>query len=773
MGLRWRRRPTANGARTGGTAADRRPGEAAPARRRGHWAGPRLLALVALLVLVVLRAVDPAPLRVLRTRTFDIYQQIKPRAVVSRPVTIVDIDERSLATLGQWPWPRTLIAELITTVFEQGATLVAFDIVFAEPDRTSPGRVAKATPNLDPYTRARLRALPSNSAVLAEAMALGPVVVGQGVIPAYHEDYRGPVATPSVALIGQDPRPWMRHYGPVLANVPEIDAAAAGRGVFVVEGEDDGMVRRVPMVINAAGTLWPSLSTEILRVATGNTTIGIRARAPSGDAAAAGRGIEGLIVRPHFIPTDELGRLWVYFSHHDPDKYLSAVDVLEGRFDPDRIAGRLVILGTSAVGLLDIKTTPVDTFLPGVEVHAQVIEALVDGATLTRPRLTDAGELALAFGFGLVMIVLVPLLGATWTLGLLVVGMGGAFAGSWVAFADYRLLTDPVFPSFVALVMYIGLNYANHAREEAEKRRVRAAFSHYMAPAMVERLVADPSRLRLGGEMRELTLMFCDIRGFTTLSEQFDAEGLTRLINGFLTPMTEVILSHQGTIDKYMGDCIMAFWNAPLDDPDHALHATQAALAMLAALEDLNGRLEREAAEENRPFLPIRIGIGLNTGEVCVGNMGSEQRFDYSVLGDDVNLASRLEGQCKTYGVPLVVGERTAAALAGRMPLLELDQIQVKGKTRPVRVFTVLDDEAAPDAPDVRALIGAQETLLNAYRCRDWDAAEAALADCRRLAGPRAVDLRSLHDLYATRVAAFRAAPPGDDWDGVFVMREK
>ncbi len=769
MGL-GRRRSTAGGTGRGGRPAAR------PSRRR-RWGGPRLPALLALMALLILRAIDPTPLRVLRTQTFDIYQQIKPRTIVSRPVTIVDIDERSLAALGQWPWPRTVIAELVTTLFAQGAALVAFDIVFAEPDRTSPARVADVTPNLDPATRQRLRSLPSNSAVLAGAMALGPVVVGQAVIPEVHEDYRDPAEKPSVALIGQDPRPWMLEYGPVLGNVAAIDAAAAGRGVFVVEGEDDGVVRRVPMVINAAGTLWPSLSTEILRVATGNTTIGIRARAAGGGVNGSGRqagdGIEGVIVRPHFIPTDEMGRLWVYFAPHDPAKYLSAVDVVQGQADSDKIAGRLVILGTSAVGLLDIKTTPVDTFMPGVEVHAQVIETLVDGATLTRPRLTDAGEVALAFGFGLVMIVLVPLLGATWTLGLLVAGMGAAFGFSWVAFADHRVLTDPVFPSFVALVMYIGLNYANHAREEAEKRRVRSAFSLYMAPAMVERLVADPSRLRLGGEMRDLTLMFCDIRGFTALSEQFDAEGLTRLINGFLTPMTEVILSHQGTIDKYMGDCIMAFWNAPLDDAEHALHATRAALAMLTALEGLNARLEDEASAEDRPHRPIHIGIGLNTGEVCVGNMGSEQRFDYSALGDDVNLASRLEGQCKTYGVSVVLGERTAAALRERMALLELDQIRVKGKTRPVRVFTVLGDAAVRDSPAFRALSPAHETLLAAYRRRDWDAAEAALADGRRLAGPHAADLGPLHDLYAARVAAFRITPPAEDWDGVFVMQEK
>lgn len=756
---------------------DARSGPGAGSRHFGLGRpGPRVLGLAVLLALVLIRATDPAPFRYLRTRTFDLYQTLQPREIASRPVVIVAIDDRSLEALGQWPWPRTLLAQMVERLFEHGAALVAFDIVFAEPDRTSPARVAETLPGLDPETRARLIALPSNSAVLAEAMRLGPVVLGQGV--------RGPgaadggsggagaaAAAPSMALIGQDPRSLMPRYGPVLANLPVLDQAATGRGVFALEPEDDGVVRRVPMVLNAQGTLWPALSTEILRVAAGVTTIGVRARAPGGGSDASALGIEGLIVRPWVIPTDARGRLWVHFAPHDPEKYVSAVDLLT---DPlpeaarDRIAGRIALIGASAVGLLDVKNTPISPTMPGVEVHAQVIETLVDGTALHRTRLADAIEVVLALGGGLVMIALVPMVGATVTLALLIGGIGATVSASWIAFSEHLTLIDPVFPSLVAVALHILLGYLGHAREESRRRLIRTAFNHYMAPAMVERLAEDPGRLRLGGETRDLTLMFCDIRGFTRLSEQMDAASLTRLINRFLTPMSEVILAHGGTIDKYIGDCIMAFWNAPLDDPRHARHAAEAALAMIDRLSDLNQALADEARAEGRPAVALRIGIGLNTGLVSVGNMGSDQRFDYSVLGDPVNLASRLEGLSKVYGVTLLLGEDTARGLDD-LPVCELDRIRVRGRQTPARVYTLLGDAEAGERPAVRALIAAQAALLAAMQARDWTAAAAHLAEARACARAAVgADFETLHALYQARLDACRADPPGVDWDGVF-----
>jgi adenylate cyclase len=314
------------------------------------------------------------------------------------------------------------------------------------------------------------------------------------------------------------------------------------------------------------------------------------------------------------------------------------------------------------------------------------------------------------------------------------------------------------------------LTYLNYMREERERRRVRGAFSQYMSPALVEQLAEDPSKLKLGGEMRDMTLLFCDIRGFTTISEQFDAEGLTRFINRFLTPMTNIILERRGTIDKYMGDCIMAFWNAPLDDSDHARNGVRSALAMVEGVKQLNATLKAEAEAEKRKFVPINVGIGLNSGIVCVGNMGSDLRFDYSVLGDDVNLASRLEGQSKTYGTDNVIGENTRAKIAD-FACLQLDRIQVKGKTVPIDIYTVLGDETVAATPEFRALEERHKEMLTAYRAQDWPATRRKLAECRALdQGGR---LKTLYDLYAERVETFASAPPGEQWDGVFIAKTK
>jgi adenylate cyclase len=291
-----------------------------------------------------------------------------------------------------------------------------------------------------------------------------------------------------------------------------------------------------------------------------------------------------------------------------------------------------------------------------------------------------------------------------------------------------------------------------------------------MSPVMVERLAADPSLLKLGGEKRDMTLLFCDVRGFTSISEQYDAEGLTHLINRFLTPMTDLILRNRGTIDKYMGDCIMAFWNAPLDDPAHAENACRAALQMVAGLGPVNDALEAEAHQTGGPFTPIRIGIGLNSGPTVVGNMGSDQRFDYSVLGDTVNLASRLEGQSKTYGVTILLGDDCAKQAPG-FAILPLDLIRVKGKSQAVAIHALIGDESVARGAEFTDLAALHADFIASYRARSWSAARAALDKAR--AGGQAWGLNALYDLYAARLAAYEADPPGPDWDGVFVALGK
>ncbi|MBF0372210.1 MAG: adenylate/guanylate cyclase domain-containing protein [Alphaproteobacteria bacterium] len=725
--------------------------------------GGRLLGLALLVGMLVAQALDPVLLEPIRNFVFDHYQTLKPRPPSHpSPVVIVDIDEESLGEIGQWPWPRTTLARLVDRLTELGAVTVTFDFVFPEPDRMSPSVIAATLPGLDEGTAGRLREMPTNDEVFAAAMKASRVVLGQTVINTVGRDDSNRASQVSVAEIGGDPRPWLDSYPSLLGNIAVLDEAAAGHGIFNVYPELDGVVRRVPAIQQVNGKLMPSLALETLRVATGNRTLGIRTNPDLG--------IQSVVVRPAQVLTDRAARVWLYAGRHDPGKYVAAKDVLSGGVGSAAIAGKMVLVGTSAAGLLDIRSIAVERQIPGVEVHAQILETVLGGMQLERPADSLGVELSVGLAVGLLMIVLVPLLGARWTLILFVACAGLIAWGSWTMFAEKRLLYDPAMPIATALALYMLLTYSGYAREEAQRRQVRSAFTRYMSPALVERLAADPSHLKLGGEMRDMTLLFCDVRGFTTISEQFTAEGLTKLINAFLTPMTNVILDRRGTIDKYMGDCIMAFWNAPLDDAEHAANACESALTMNERLKDVNAKLEIEAKEEGRRHIPLAIGIGLNSGEVCVGNMGSEQRFDYSVLGDAVNLASRLEGQSKTYGVTIVIGESTRVR-APAYATLPLDLIKVKGKTEAVSVHTLLGRPERCADPTFQELAREHRAMIDSYRSQDWAAARDHLARARQ--ADSAGELAGCHELYDERIAACEANPPGADWNGVFVATSK
>ena len=377
-----------------------------------------------------------------------------------------------------------------------------------------------------------------------------------------------------------------------------------------------------------------------------------------------------------------------------------------------------------------------------------------------------AAELAWLVVLGGALIVFLPRLGPLWCAVGGGLAVGGSFAVSWLAFRQLGYLADPVFPAIAGLAIYIIGSLLAFMRTERERRWVRNTFAQYMSPVLVEELARHPELLKLGGDTRDMTIMFSDIRGFTARSEKLSAEGLTNFINAFLTPMTALILDRKGFIDKYMGDAIMAFWSAPLPDPAHPVNAARAALAMMHELDRLNAAWASEAAAAGQSFDPVAIGIGLNCGQVSVGNFGANQHFSYSVIGDEVNLASRLEGRSKTYGVTLVLGENLAARLPG-WALIELDRVRVKGKDKPVAVFTLLGE----DAREFEAHQARHGRMLASYRARDWDAAESA---CDELAAaPELASVRGLYALYRERIAAFRLTPPPVDWDGVETATEK
>ena len=731
------------------------------ARKFGY---ARLVCLALLIGLAALRIADPAAIEELRVRTFDTFQLIDPRVKTARPVTIVDIDEKSLAKLGQWPWSRTRIADLITSLTKLGAVVIAFDIVFAEPDRLNPDVAADTIRNLDEETRAKLRALPSNDQILADAMRRSRVVLGESGLPYVLSEYDNTLPLTGLAMLGEEPQPFLLDFPGLLRNVHVLEQAAAGRGLFTIKTERDGIVRRVPMMMQAQGATMPSLSFEVLRVATGTDTIFIKSEKA---------GIKSIAVKGFEVPTDRNGQLWVHFARHDPSIYVSAVDVLEGRVAPEMIARKLVLIGTSAVGLLDVKTTPIDPVMPGVEVHAQVLESALTRAVLSQPIYAIVAEFCAAIVLGILVIAFAPLFGP-----VTLVAVGALFASllvgtSWYFYTQHRLLIDFTYPLLSTTSIYLTLIFTSFVREQAQRRQIRSAFGQYLSPALIEQLAQSPEKLVLGGEEREMTIMFSDVRGFTTISESFksDPQGLTALMNRFLTPLTNAILARKGTIDKYMGDAIMAFWNAPLDDKEHQLHACEAALDMLQRIDVLNKQREQEAQEGGPPYIPLNVGVGLNTGVCVVGNMGSDLRFDYSVLGDSVNLASRLEGQSKEYGFPIIVGSKTALAVKDKFAILELDFIMVKGKKEPEVIYAIAGREDTAQSGRFQKLRNLTIEMLACYRSRDWEGALAAIERGRRTDDAQALEL--LYNLYETRILGYQKNPPPEDWNGAFALLTK
>jgi adenylate cyclase len=728
----------------------------------------RLVCLALLIGVAALRIADPAPIEELRVRTFDTFQLVQPRVKTARPVTIVDIDEKSLADprLGQWPWPRTRIADIVNNLTRMGAVVIAFDVVFAEPDRLNPDMAAENFRGLDEATREKLRALPSNDQIFADAIRKSRVVLGESGGRDVHSDLDKALPVTGFAMLGEDPEPYIFKFDGLLRNVKVLEEAAAGRGLFTIVPERDGIVRRVPMIMDAQDVRMPALSFEVLRILGGSGTIMIKTDKAGIDSVV----LQGLRLK---IPTDSFARLWVHYARNDPSIYVSAVDVLDGRVPPEMISRKLILIGTSATGMNDIKTTPVSRAMPGVEIHAQALESALTGSALSQPNYGKEWEFLAALVAGIVVIVFAPAFGPVT---LVVVGalLAALLVGtSWYFFTQHRLLIDFTYPLLSTTLIYLTLIFSSFVREQAQRRQIRSAFGQYLSPALIEQLAQSPEKLVLGGEEREMTIMFSDVRGFTTISESYknDPQGLTSLMNRFLTPLTNAILARKGTIDKYMGDAIMAFWNAPLEDKEHQINACEAAVDMLERIDGLNQVREQEAKEGGHVYIPINVGVGLNTGMCVVGNMGSDLRFDYSVLGDSVNLASRLEGQSKEYGFPIIVGSRTALAAKDRFAILELDFIMVKGKKEPEVIYAIAGRLDTANSGRFQRLRNLTIEMLACYRSRDWEGALAAIERGRRTDDANALEL--LYNLYEARIRNYQVNPPPEDWNGAFALLTK
>jgi adenylate cyclase len=736
-----------------------------PASRRFYI----LLVLALLAAETLVRAVDPFFVRALRLIAFDSYQQLAPQAYdPGLPVRIVDIDEPSLARIGQWPWPRTTIRDLLQVLARNGAAAVGFDVLFSEPDRTSVEEVAKRLPAAQAaLLTEKTSGEPTNDEAFAAALKETPSVLAASLTNTAAPPLP---AKGAFAVAGDDPRNLLVAFAGASGNLPALDAAARGIGAINWTPDRDQVIRRTPLIYRVRDVLVPSLAAELLRVAQGASTYLLKAANASGETAfGQNTGLNHLKIGELEIPTDADGAIYLKFRPSNPAVYIPAWKVLSGEISRDEVVGRIVLVGTSAPGLLDIRATPLDVAEPGVEIHAQLLEHVLARRSLTRPDYALALEQAVIVVLGLLLAAALPRVPASSAAGLGVLVIAMLFLGGWIAFRYGGLLLDPAYPALALGCITAAMTFQVYRSVEAQRGEIRAAFSRYLAPAVIEEIIADPDRLELGGEVRELTLMFCDVRNFTSISEHLSAYELTHFLNELLTPLSEIILAHRGTIDKYMGDAIMAFWNAPLDDPHHADHACQSALEMAARMEALNQHWEQQAEAAERAFRQVNIGIGINTGECCVGNLGSTLRFDYSAVGDEVNVTSRLEGLTKIYGVTAILGERTLTKTGKRFAALELDLVAVKGRTRPSRIYTLLGLLGHPSSV-LERLQTKHRAFLNAYRGQQWSEAERLLVECEQVGVAR---LSTYYARFAARIAAFRSAPPPPGWDGSFALTEK
>jgi adenylate cyclase len=687
-------------------------------------------------------------------------------------VRIVDIDEDALAEYGQWPWPRTIVARLVDKLTEQGALVIAFDVVFAEPDRSSISRMVRdLVAYTDPETVRKLAAaVQDNDQVLADAMAHSRVVLGFGF------DVKGSATPPrrhhGMAFAGDNPLQFLPVQQGTVKAIPLLETAAKGNGSVNTDMESV-VIRRVPMLFRLSGQegVFPALSIEALRVAQGANSYVIKSSgANQEEAFGIKSGIVAIKTGDLQVRTDARGRMVLYDTGHRSERYVSAQAVLNGTAPAAKIDGQVVFIGTSAIGLKDIRSTPADDAVPGVEVHAQLAEQMLEQEFLLRPDFADGAEFLYLAAIGLLFVVLLPRLSAGRMAIVAGIFIAIGLAVPWFAFSEYHLLFDPIYPPATLAAIYVSGTALAFMRTERERAVIRGAFGLYLSPDVVEQLARHPELLQLGGEQREITVMFTDVRGFTRIAEQFDPHGLTRFMNRFLTPMTDLVLRHRGTIDKYMGDAIMAFWNAPLAVEGHAARACDTALAMQAQLRSLNEEWRVEAEAAGRQHIPVAIGIGLNTGPASVGNFGSLQRFTYSCLGDDVNMASRLEGQCKSYRVGIIVGDKTRQQAPG-YATLELDLIMLKGKTEPERAYALLGDVAVAQTPAYQELVRLQAGFLAQYRSGGFAEALEMITACQAAADAVGWNQGYYETMRARVDGLIDDSPP--DWTGVYVAKEK
>lgn len=657
---------------------------------------------------VLLFLFEPLPLQVLRNAVFDQYQRWHPRLYQHVPVRIIDIDEESLKCLGQWPWPRTLVAELIDKLQKAGAAAIGLDIVFAEPDRTSPKSMSLIW-NLPDYISRRLEEIPDHDEVLARTLRQGDVILGFAV---EREDLKRPLPARPFRVIfsGEPPLSFLHPFSSAVKSITLLESAAAGNGALTFIPDSDGVVRRVPLVVRLNDQVMPSITAESLRVAQGQRNYIVKT------AAQKGTGVQEIKIGGIVVPTTPRGEIWVHYTRPVPDRYLPAWKVLAGEVPPDQVDGHIILVGTSAQGLMDLRFSPMGGIIPGVEVHAQALEQVFTGTYLNRPSWAGAIEALVIVIGGLALGIIALSTQAIISAGVTVAFLLAAGLGAWTAFTRYSLLLDPVIPSLSLLVTFILGSVIHHRTSERRQRWVREAFSRYVSPNRVDYLVDNPDQLELGGRRQECSFVFTDLTDFTGLMEKMDPAEAVSILNAYLDQMITIAFRNGGTLDRIVGDAVAIMFSAPVVQPDHRARALKCAMEMHAFAtiyaKDLN--------EKGIAFGQTRIGI--HSGEVIVGNFGGSTMFDYRALGDVVNTAARLENVNKHLGTLICVSEATLSGCPGAV-VRPIGSIILKGKSISLMIYepvTTSDKTSGEPERDT-----AYEAAFELLKQRNPDAMEA------------------------------------------------
>lgn len=739
---------------------------------------PFKISLLVVFVFMSLYIINVHLFRFVELKAFDIRMMSRGVLKPGGEVAIAAIDEKSLNEIGRWPWSRAILGELVTTLKGYGVKAIGFDVVFSEPDVNSSLKDIKSISQELEATgiyEGKLKKIMEQKAAVADtdsAFAGAMKATEYATLGFFFhmsdqevkhlgakemETAEQGIAGSRYGIVqikGEpDETAMIRAYS-AAANIPVMSGSSENSGYFNVFPDKDGVIRWAPLVVGLKDGYYMPLSMALLLQYLDWPMLSL---------TISEVGVEAVRIGDVDIPTDESGRILVNYA--GPPRtfpHYSIADILQGKLSPELFQGKIILVGATAIGINDIRVTPYSTVYPGTEIHANIIDNILHNNFIRRPGWTALFDLSAIILVGIFMGIVIPRSKAVQGLCLGAAMIAAYIFLNYFIFSRYSLWLNLVYPVLTGVTAYLGITIYKYVTEEKEKKKIRGAFQYYLTNSVINEMLKDPSKLKLGGDKKDLSVLFSDIRGFTTISEKLTPEELVRLLNEYLTAMTNIVFKYEGLLDKYIGDAIMAVFGAPLDQPDHAERACRTALEMKAEL----GKLQKKWEAEGRPL--INIGVGINTGDMVVGNMGSDMRFDYTVMGDSVNLGARLEGINKEYGTSIVISQYTYERIKDRLFCRELDSVKVKGKHVPVKIYELICDiNDTGNAGAWADFMPVFNNGLDLYKKGLWDEAVAAFRKCLETRPGDAVS-----GLYISRCNELKNSPP-ENWDGVFTMTRK